>query len=469
MRLWALLLLALWAAPAGARELWTDGNGARLEGRAFYKVFLTPVWLPPALVEGTASLQRALDETRALLPEALAAQVPDGVALPDFALLNAHVARAWGAFRFQDKVSVDVAWQATLLLASDPRFAQGASLTGTLGGAASGGAARRLVDFDPVLWSRGGVRLEHNLDRAAVRVALPFGDLTVGRQVLSWGTGRFWNPTDVLSPFPPTVVDREVRRGFDAVRLAVALGDVTQLDLLFLPQAVGADVGGAVRFQTNAWGWDGSLSVGKYARDLLFGADLVGDVGPLGVHAEGAYTVELRNLDVPGAPVEVGEHFFRGVVGVDWKPVDDLVLMLEYHFNGAGTLDPSEYAAKLQGPRAARGEVFGAGMHYAGLSAAYRATDLLGLQAAVLANLRDPSVVLVPSLEYSLEQSVLVRAGASIPIGAAPDVGVFQGLGAQDVLNQSARLERATRTLGLRSEYGASSWSVFLQVGLYAL
>jgi hypothetical protein len=462
-----VVALALCAGAAEAKEVWSDGRGGVLEASAFYKSFVSAVWLQPSLVEGTAAFQRVLDETRLLVPPEQAAALPADVALPGGALLNAHIARVAATFRFEDRMSLDVAWQVTATLSSDSSFTGATSLTGTIGGASGvRSAQRRLVELNSVLVDEPNLRVEQNLDRLALKLALPFGDLTIGRQVLSWGTGHLWNPTDVLSPFPPTVVDREVRRGFDAVRLAVALGEVTQLDLLYLPQQKPEDNGGVVRFQTNVKSWEGSVSFGKYVSDLVVGADVVGDVGPVAVHAEGAYTIGLVNLG-SSAPVAVGEHFFRGVVGVDWRPLEKLLLMAEYHFNGYGADSPSGYAQKLSSSRVVRGEVFGAGRHYAGLVAAWQQNELFSATLSTLVNLADPSVLFVPALEYWFEQAVIVRAGGYVPVGARPDASVFTALTPQDVMTGSPALVTATSTLGLQSEYGSSTWGAFVQVGLY--
>jgi hypothetical protein len=233
------------------------------------------------------------------------------------------------------------------------------------------------------------------------------------------------------------------------VRLAVPLSDTAQLDLLYLPQQDAADQGGVVRVQVNVLGWDGSVSAGKYVDDLVFGFDLVGDVGPVGVHAEGAYTLQLTGLK-GGGPVGIGEHFFRGVVGAEWKPHEKVVLMAEYSFNGYGSVDPRRYASILSSARVLRGEVFGAGQHQAAIAAVFTINDLLSANVSVLGNLTDPSALLIPSLEYSVTQTVLLRAGAYLPLGASPDRTAF-----------------ATDSRGLRSEYGASSLGAFAQVGVY--
>jgi hypothetical protein len=357
---------------------------------------------------------------------------------------DSQILRLASKFRYADRIEVDVAWQLEFLLATSPALLLGSSLASTVASGTGPGPQRRLVPLEGVLATTDNSRLSHNLDRLSLKVPLPFGDLTVGRQVLSWGTGRFFNPTDVLSPFPPTAIDREVRRGFDAVRLAVALGEVTQLDVLWLPQQVPEENGGVVRFQTNLKGWDGSLSVGKYVRDFVFGFDLVGDLGPVAVHAEGAYTLEWL------AAGEIGDRFFRGVVGADYRPHEKVVVTAEYSYNGYGSRDAARYAQILSSPRALRGELFGAGMHVVALAANLKANDLLNASLSVLCNVTDPSALAFAALEYSFTQSVLIRAGAYVPMGRPPDPALA-----------------TTPSRGLRSEYGSYPFGAFLQVGLY--
>src|SRR5205085_545548 len=188
----------------------------------------------------------------------------------------------------------------------------------------------------------------------------------------------------------------------------------------------------------NVHGFDLSPSAAKYVRDAVFGIDATGDAGPLGGHGEAAYTVALDD----------DERFLRAVVGAEWKPRDKLVLVAEYYFNGWGARHATDYLAVLASDRVARGEVFGAGRHYIGLVAAWQHSELLTLQASAIANALDPSVIVVPALEYWAEQHMLVRAGGYLPVGRQPTVdgGVT-----------------------LRSEYGASPFGVFAQVAIYVL
>ncbi|MGC4121278.1 MAG: hypothetical protein QM765_43210 [Myxococcales bacterium] len=453
------------AREAHAKELWKSADGAwELDLGGHYKAYVSGLALPGGLVDGTTALSRTLDAAKLQLPEEQAALVPGFDPLPREAAMSTHVARIQGRLLWTSHLDFEAAWQVGIAMASHPGFLQGSSLGGSPVGSASA-AQRRLVDFDPVLGQNDVFRVQHDLDRLALKLSLPHVDLVVGRQVLSWGSGRLWNPTDLLSPFAPTDIDKEIRKGVDAVRLSFQLGSTGLLDLMWLPQQRPEDHGGVLRGQLNFGGYDVSLSAAKYVSDVVFGADVSGDAGPLGVHVEAAYTLGITGWST--GDLKVDEHFFRGVAGAEWRPHEKLILMAEYYFNGFGATHASGYLAKMQSDRVARGEIFGAGRHYLGLVASWLATDLLTANLTVLGNLQDPSAMLVPVIEYSVEQSVLLRLGGFVPIGKGPDPRALQALEPGDVLAQTAAFKAATSTLGLRSEYGTSAAGVFLQVAVY--
>jgi hypothetical protein len=451
-------------AMAQAREVWRSEDArTSLEAGAFYKTIVTALWSQPGLVEGTLTLQRLYDEARLEDPDFVP---PPMLAFPSFGASWGNTGRAWGRLLLPGRIEVSAGYQIEALLASDPALTHGLGLGGSVPAPGRQAASRRLVDIDRVIVDNGTVLLQQNLDLLAVKLPLPRGDLVVGRQVLSWGTGRFWNPTDLLSPFAPTDVDREVRHGVDAVRYTLPLGKTSFADFLYLPQQERWAQGGVARVQANTNGFDVSASVAKYVSDVVFGADTAGDIGPIGVHAELAYTLGLANLGGPGT-AEVAERFLRAVVGCEWRPAKDWMLVAEYYFNGFGAASPAGYAGKMRSQRALAGEVYGAGRYYLGLSAVRKQTDLLSLQMLVLANLADPSVMAIPVAEYWAAQHVLVRIGGYIPLGARPTADAIRILTVEDVLTTSPAYVAATSSLGLRSEYGSAGWSVFAQVGFH--
>ncbi len=421
-----------------------------LEGSGFFKPYGSWLLLPSSLVQGTDALARAQG-------------VPAG-ALPQNVGLNTDTLRVSTKLSWEGHIELIAAYQATAVLATAAAFT--ASGSSTYLGASLVTPQRRLVDLPTYLVSDNGYKVQQNLDRLAFKYSNDHFSLVIGRQVLSWGTGKLWNPTDLVSPFAPTDIDREVRRGADAVRASISLGATSQLELLWLPQQALGDQGGVIRGRTNVLGWDFSATVAKYATDLVFGADFDGDLGPLGFHGEGAWTVPLDGLDGDG-PLGAELGFVRAVGGFDWRPTEKLVLTAEYYFNGFGARSKDQILAKLRSAREVRGEVFGAGRHYAGLIASFLASDVLTINTTVLVNCTDPSAMIIPAIEYTIGQHVLIRAGGFIPLGEGLDVPMLQALTPTDAATNSPAWQTANATLGARSEYGLSPFGVFVQVGLY--
>lgn len=56
----------------------------------------------------------------------------------------------------------------------------------------------------------------HELDRASVSLTRGAWRATLGRQPITWGAGRFWQPTDLFLAFSPTEIEREFKPGVDA-------------------------------------------------------------------------------------------------------------------------------------------------------------------------------------------------------------------------------------------------------------
>jgi len=272
----AFVLLLLVARDARAAEVWkSEGGRWTVEMNGFYKPYLSWLRMQNSLFQGTAAMASAVDEARALLPPEVSAQVPAMSPLPLQVGLSTQTLRAGAKVSWTDALELEVAWQVAAVLASDAAFAGTGSSTYL--GANLITAQRRLVDFSPFLVDAGAFKVQHNLDRLALTWRTEKVTVVLGRQVLSWGTGRFWNPTDLISPFAPTDVDREVRRGADAARVSIGLGATSQIDLLWLPQKLARDMGGVVRARTNLLGVDLSAQVAKYVSDLVVGADSSGD------------------------------------------------------------------------------------------------------------------------------------------------------------------------------------------------
>src|SRR5207253_1761816 len=101
-----------------------------------------------------------------------------------------------------------------------------------------------------------------------------------GRQRVAWGTGKFWNPTDVLNPYQPTSVERDERRGVDAAYAKYSLGDLTQAEAAWAPQDRWPEHALLGRLKSNWRGYDVSAMGGKIASSTnswMAGGDFAGN------------------------------------------------------------------------------------------------------------------------------------------------------------------------------------------------
>jgi hypothetical protein len=273
----------------------------------------------------------------------------------------------------------------------------------------------RLADFSNPLAgpaSGNGDQLLANLDRLSASFHFGGADLTLGRQVVSFGSARVVNPTDVLAPFNIQTRDQENRSGVDAVRFQYDWGAFGGLDAGWVlgKNASWADSAVFLRPHFQAAGWNFSILGMDFRENLLAGLDLQGSLAGAGVWAEGAW-VQTKTPDASYARLSAGS---------DYNFTGDVYGTLEYHFNGAGQFDASNYFT-LSHPEAYRaGTVYLLGRHYLVPSLSFQVTSLLSAQAEVLTNLTDGSFLGVLNTEYNAAENWYLNLGGMQPVGGKP-------------------------------------------------
>ena len=412
-RLAVACAVALGSAPAGGRELWSEGDRS-LTLRSSLKASLVPAKAPddPELFpepESLTSLWRLRFDLEARPDEALTA-----------------------AAAYESRVRV---------------ASQGAGL-------AAGGALPpesppfyRITPLDwPIMEVPGG-SWRHEIDRAYVAWHARWAEVTVGRQAIGLGRGVLFGAVDLFAPFSPLEADREWRRGVDAVRADVKLADRWSLDGV---AAFGESIDGSAfvaRLRGYAGEVDGELLLGWRARDLMAGLVGSGAVGDAEVHGELA---AYRTPDpYPGGLGADGRIVPKAVVGASYRiPAGQGILVfLEWHWSGFGVADPADTIARLADPafreRYLRGDTQILGQQVAALMASYETGPELTLSLLGLLSTRDASGVAVPGATFHLGDRVTVQASLYLPWGAPP-VGT-----------------------ALASDYGAVPFSAFVQAAIY--
>ena len=300
--------------------------------------------------------------------------------------------------------------------------------------------AWRISSDDHRIWA-------HEIDRAAVRVQWPAAHITAGRQAVGWGRGLMFSAVDVFVPFSPLDADREWRRGVDAVRAEVKLGERTSAELI---GAIGARTdasvfGARVRGYTDRF--DIELVGGRRAGDRFIGVTTSLAVGGAEFHGECAV---FATPAVPGSSVFGQRRTVAKVVagGSSRVPIGNgLVVDAEYHYSGFGAARPDDLAALLADPafgaRYARGDTQLLGRHAIALIASYEWSPLVNGSLNVLLSPGDGSGLLMPTVTITPDDRWSLLLAAYVPYGPA-----------------------ASRTTP-RSEYGLTPLSLSAQVRLY--
>ena len=240
--------------------------------------------------------------------------------------------------------------------------------------------------------------------RAAVTVSAGGTDVRVGRQRVAWGTGRFWNPVDLLNPINPIALEREERIGVDAVLAEHKFGPLSRVAAVYAPSHDGVESSAALNWRSNAAGIDYSLIGGRFQDERVAGGDIATQLGGMGVRAELTHNEP-----------EAGPAYQRAVLGLDYAFANTLTLSGELYYNGAGTTDSSAYDfASLFA-----GTIQNVGKRYFGGYAGYEITPLLKSTNYLVVNLTDHSRFFSPAFTYSVRANLDFTVGVQLFSGSA--------------------------------------------------
>lgn len=303
-------------------------------------------------------------------------------------------------------------------------------------GAGSTGVAGGAPELVGLSWSAAGsgnLAIHGRTDRLSARLDVGPIALTAGRQAVSFGTGTMFTPLDLVSPFFPATIDTEYKPGVDALRVDAYSGTSVH------EQAVGAWVGDCAALTTDAnarchqvgvgdlaaASWtqvtvgvtDVGVFVGEVHDDEVFGGTVATSAGPVALHSDVAITLPPGHLDAR-TPTE--DAFVRAVAGATALPTDKTSLSGEVYVQTNGARDPANYLIVAQGDRWQRGELWALGRVYAGVAVSQELRPTLSASVAVIANLEDPSALVVPGFSASVAQNVDLSAGAYLGVGKRP-------------------------------------------------
>lgn len=338
----------------------------------------------------------------------------------------------------------------------------------------------RYKDLDAVLSDLGshGVVLQ-NLDRFNYQYSNQYGDLTIGRQVLSFGSARFINPTDIFIPFAIQTLNQEYRVGIDAIRYKADVGDFAVIDMglvigedgkkqnsaAFLRgknSIQGNDIEAIAIILDDAWLLGGGIerSIGDFGfwfeaaymdwqqNHNPNGIDTVNTIGHNLLESVAVDNFATNTLPLAGAYTD---NYWRSSIGSDYALNEDVIIMIEYHYNGAGSNNVEDYTKlAIQAPYQKAG-VYLYGEHYLIPALTWLASPLVSVSASAFYNISDSSVFLTLSSETSWSDNLY------------SDFGLYMSHG--DTLQYNASYADIDYAFG--SEFGAYPLSVYASLRYY--
>lgn len=263
------------------------------------------------------------------------------------------------------------------------------------------------------------------LDNAYLKIAFKPLDLTVGKQQISLGTGYVWNPTDVFNVkdyLDPTYE----QPGHNAIRLDIPLTTSYTLTALFSPEDNWEDSAKMIQLKGRISHFDYSLiAIEKYwlfhdytqfdtetlnflelpEKRQLLGVSTAGELLGLGVWAEYAYN-----------KMETTKNFYELVVGADYTFDFQTYVMVEYYRNTLGKTNYEDYNLNdwmrlmaMEQKAISRDQVY--------VFLQHPVTDLLTAGLSSICSLSDKSFILIPTLNYSLSDDVVIFAYLNLNFG----------------------------------------------------
>lgn len=260
------------------------------------------------------------------------------------------------------------------------------------------------------------------LDRALIKLYFKPFDLFIGRQMIGWGTGYGWNPTDVWNvknPADPTAP----KLGVNAIRAEIPFGAVSGLSIVVSPGPDIDHTSGGFRLKGHLGGFDLSVSGSRLMTadhalfglpsQIIAGADMAGEIGDVGVWLEGAV---INPVYLGGDYTDFDSLYAQIDAGLNYTFENGLYVMGEYYYNGLGKWRPEEYGA-FDLLHLFAGDMAGLGQHYAMLGVTKDLFDDFMFELFALGNLSDQSFLVLPGLEYAFHDNIALKVGAQLSIG----------------------------------------------------
>lgn len=311
-------------------------------------------------------------------------------------------------------------------------------------------------------WENGSMVGRGGVDRLAFVLDVEPVKISVGRLPVNYSVTNIFTPNDFFAPFSATAINTVYKPGVDALRISLAPGMLSSIELLGVLGSDDKDVPSwsrsalllRARTVVNEVEW--ALLGGKLAERWALGGSMQASAGPFNIRTEGHVGFPDHNgdfeLDDPELSLLSGDSrrwntvHARLAAGFDvmfnWHNAS---IGCEYFYLSDGARGADEYPGRLD--YLYPDDLLFLGRHYLGVTMGGEIIPILQLVAMGMLNMQDHSGLAVVTLVYSIADEADLVFGVMTPWGRAPDTS---GLVPE-----------------LQSEYGQSPLNLFFETRVY--
>jgi len=193
-------------------------------------------------------------------------------------------------------------------------------------------------------------KIGYEIDRLSYKHTYDRVSVTVGRQPIDWGRGRFWQPFNIFGAFAPTDLDTEYKSGIDALNIEWYPSDFSSMNLVYVEAPSHVDpIGNPLTFDSNldAASKDSialhyrftlfetvgsSLLLADVLDTRLVGVSFESDINGMGWRIESVLRYQQESFD----QVKPSKNHHFTVAGIDYQFENSLLLSVEGYINTQG-------------------------------------------------------------------------------------------------------------------------------------
>ncbi len=265
------------------------------------------------------------------------------------------------------------------------------------------------------------------IHRAYAKFSAKYFTATIGRQQIRFGSGRLWNPLDILNPISPTTLEgAEEQKGTDALRLDFYPTETSEISIVYSPKRYDN------RIDRHYFEKDNYVARVKTAISDFEFAVLGGYISERGVAGLDITAVVLKGI-LRGAAICAkptdGKLYFQANAGYEYTFKNGIFFLVEYFYNQNGINYNSKLKAayleqsylgfhqynrkyiKYDNYNMLANQFLTVNQHYVALALGYDFMPLLRGELFLMGDIQGRGIFASPTLTYNAIENMDIQAG----------------------------------------------------------